>query len=82
MVLLPDIGIDNNTAESVLNEACIRFNQKLASEYQINSQALTCPPSIGKILIAEAGLTVESILKHADHSMYEHKLQTRKAKAT
>lgn len=82
VVLLPDIGIDNKTAESVLNETCIRFNQKLASEYQINSQTLICPPSIGKILIAEAGLTVESILKHADHSMYEHKLQTRKAKAT
>ncbi len=32
VVLLPDIGNDDNTAESVLNEACERFNKKLASD--------------------------------------------------
>ena len=82
VVLLPNIEGDMNAVESILDETCERFNKTLVTEYHINFQALFCPPSIGRVLIAEIGLTVESILKHADHSMYENKLKNRKSIAT
>lgn len=72
VVLLKQLGKDQEAAKRALNETIQRYRKVLNKPYIFNDHELNCKPSIGSILI-DGSQEVESLINQADKNMYQEK---------
>lgn len=72
-VLVPDLGLDAESASSRVHHFAERLRGVLSQKYQLDSQSFVCTASIGIALFASGSETVDSLMANADLAMYAAK---------
>ncbi|QCU89461.1 GGDEF domain-containing protein [Thiomicrorhabdus sediminis] len=79
IVILNELGHDQVTAVKSLQAATARYQDRLNQKYQIEQLQLDVPPSIGSVIIDGSELDPDTLIKQADHMMYEIKQRNKAA---
>jgi len=77
VILIPNIGMDENTAKDATSEYVVKFNQYFTRPIKVVGKDHHVSFSIGAILFADTEATAFDLLKRAETAMYEAKKSTR-----
>ena len=77
VILIPNIGLDENTAREAASQYVIKFNEHFLQPIKVVGKDHHVSFSIGAILFADTDATAFDLLKRAETAMYEAKKSTR-----